>query len=198
MEFNEHFICICNMTCSAISILRSVSNHLFSTSIYLLAAFSGISASDAHPLECPLKKDMCSSLGRIQTKILSFNDTTGRCTVSDDCTNMTCQLIVVRSGINVPFSLALSLDPCEIPYPVRLDVDSTLLGPVLNGIFSESRNISVVLFGVPAVVTINIKQERYRMTLAVSSVIFCVPLYDSNSFNLLSCVGGSSFCKFKN
>ena len=197
MEFNEHFICICNMTCSAISILRSVSNHLFSTSIYLLAAFSGISASDAHPLECPLKENMCSSLGRIQTKILSFNDTTGRCTVSDDCTNMTCELIVVRSGINVPFSLALSLNPCEIPYTVRLDVDSTLLGPVLNGIFSESRNISVVLFGVPAVVTIDIKQERYRMTLAVSSVIFCVPLYDSNSFHLLSCVGGSSFCKFK-
>ena len=84
----------------------------------------------------------------------------------------------------MPFSLALSLDPCEIPYPVRLDIDSTLLGPVLSGVFYKFRNISVVLFGVPAVVTIDIFQGYYGIRLAVSSVIFCVFLYGSNTSHL--------------
>ena len=127
---------------------------------------------------------MCFSLEHIRTKILSPDDTTGRCNVSEDCASMTCQLNVVRSGVNVPFSLALSLNPCESPYTVKLDVDSTLLGPVLNGVFNESRNISVVLFGVAAVVTIDITQERNGMTLAVSSITFCVLLYDSKSSHL--------------
>ena len=117
---------------------------------------------------------MCSSLEDLKTQVLSPDDTSGSCTTSNDCTQVSCDLIVVRSGFDVPFFLNVTLLPCSTPYAVYVDISSSLLGPIVSGTFTDSARFNVVLGGMAAVVAITIHQQCDGLTFWVSACVFPV------------------------
>ena len=116
---------------------------------------------------CPQRQEMCSSLEDIETQVLSPDDTSGNCTISDDCTQITCDLRVMRRGIEEPYFLNVTLLPCSIPYAVHVDLSSSLHGPIVSGIFMENEVIRVILGGVPALVFISVDHQCDGLTLWV-------------------------------
>jgi hypothetical protein len=123
-----------------------------------------------HCLECPTKEDLHSSTEDVKTTVLSPNDTSGTCEVSSDFTQLVCDLIVVRSGVDVPFFLNITLLPCSTPYAVYVDLSSSLLGPIVNGIFTETTNFEMVLGGMNAVTSVRVTQQCNGVILAIDIV----------------------------
>ena len=114
------------------------------------------------------KKDMCSSLFSLRNQTLSSPGTAGRCSVSDDCTRLSCTLTVSYSRIQVPLSLTTTLYPCSVPYKVHLAVSSPLLGKIVNDHFTESRTITISVFGSNADVIVSLTEQCYGVTISVS------------------------------
>ena len=114
------------------------------------------------------KENMCSSLYRLRNQTLSSPGTAGSCSVSDDCTNLSCSLTVSYSGFQIPLSLRITLYPCSVPYKVHLAVSSPLLGEVVNDDFTESRTITISVFGTSADVIVTLTQHCYGLTISVS------------------------------
>ena len=111
---------------------------------------------------------MCSSLYSLRNQTLSSPGTAGSCSVSDDCTSLSCSLTVSYSGFQVPLSLMTTLHPCSVPYKVHLAVSSPLLGEVVNDDFTESRTITISVFGASADVIVTLTQQCFGVTISVS------------------------------
>ena len=114
------------------------------------------------------KEEMCLSLYSLRNQTLSSPGTTGSCSVSDDCTSLSCSLTVSYSGFNVPVSLTTTLLPCSVPYQVHLAVSSPLLGEIVNDHFTEPRTITISVFGTNADVIVTIIQHCFGVTISVS------------------------------
>ena len=115
---------------------------------------------------------MCSSLFGLRNQTLSPSSTSGRCSVSESCTSLSCTLTVVYSGFRIPLSLETTLLPCSDPYGVHLLITSLLLGEVINDTFTQSRNFTISVLGSNADVIVDIKQQCYGLTLSVSCCYF--------------------------
>ena len=116
---------------------------------------------------------MCSSLFGLRNQTLSPSGTSGSCIVSESCTTLSCALIVVYNGFNIPLSLKTTLLPCSDPYGVHLLITSSLLGgEVVNDTFTQSRNFTISVFGSTADVLVDITQKCYGLTLSVSCYFY--------------------------
>ena len=62
----------------------------------------------------------------------------------------------------------MTLLPCTSPYSFGLVVSSSLLGDLVSGVFSESRDIGYTVFGFSGTVTITVVQQEFGVTMAVS------------------------------
>ena len=132
------------------------------------------SPSPSPPLEPPTcvprvtLSQMCASLNNLKTQTLSLA-TSGDCTISDDCLNLQCSFNAAFSGFAVPVRENMTLLPCTSPYSFGLVMSSTLLGgDLINGVFSESNNVSFTAFGTSGVVAITVVQQEFGVTMAVS------------------------------
>ena len=144
---------------------------------YILSMLTDYPTGTPDPC-CTNMVDMCSSLQNVKAKIVSSDDISGSCDISDDCTTLTCDLVVVKNDFPVNFTLKLTLLPCSSPYAVELSLhavcdDAEVL--VIDEMFNESRRVNVVLFVVDAVFAVDISQDCDGLTLSVSSVLhFCL------------------------
>ena len=115
----------------------------------------------------------------MKAKIVSSDDISGSCDISDDCTTFTCNLVVVKNDFPVDFTLKVTLLPCSSPYAVELSLHAACDGAKVlmnDEMFNESRRVNVVLFVVDAVFVVNISQDCDGLTLSVSSVYFGIGL----------------------
>ena len=138
------------------------------------AALPSPSPSPSPPLEppsCPLRvtqSQMCDSLNTFKTQTLSVASS-GDCTISEDCLDLQCAFNATYLGLAVPVRENMTLLPCTSPYSFGLVVSSTLLGgDLVNGVFSESSNVSFTAFGTSGIVTVTVVQQGFRVTITVS------------------------------
>ena len=123
------------------------------------------------------EKEMCSSLYILRNQTLSSPGIAGSCSVSDDCTNLSCSLTVSYSGFQVPLSLRTTLHPCSVPYKVHLAISSPILGEVVDDDFTGSRTIAIRVFGTSADVIVTLTQQCYGVTISVSCCCCCHMLF---------------------
>ena len=63
----------------------------------------------------------------------------------------------------------MTLLPCTSPYSFGLVVTSSILGgDLVNGVFSESSNVSFTAFGTSGIVVVTVVQQEFGVTFAVS------------------------------
>ena len=136
------------------------------------------SPSPSPPLEpptCPPRvtlSQMCASLNNVKNQTLALASS-GDCTISDDCLNLQCSFITTYLNNDVPVSENMTLLPCSNPYSFGLVLSSSLLGELVNGVFSESSNVSFTAFGTAGIVTITVTQQEFGVTIAVSYIVKC-------------------------
>ena len=133
------------------------------------------SPSPSPPLEPPTcaprvsLSQMCASLNNFKNQTVSLA-TSGDCIISNNCLNVQCSFTATFSGFAVPVRDKMTLLPCTSPYSFGLVVSSSLLGgELVNGVFSESSNVSFTAFGTSGIVTITVVQQEFGVTIAVSS-----------------------------
>ena len=162
----------CDRTTS-ITMATSTVSSIPMTTAYIPTTTTPITTPTTTPTIPPIlcdtsKEEMCLSLYSLRNQTLSSPGTKGNCSVSDDCTSLSCSLTVTYSGFNVPLSLTTTLLPCSVPYQVHLAVSSPLLGEVVNDHFTESRTITITVLGINADVIVTITQQCFGVTISVS------------------------------
>ena len=65
----------------------------------------------------------------------------------------------------------MTLLPCTSLYSFKLVVSSTFLGDLVNGVYSESGNVSFTALGVSGNVIITVVQQEFGVTVSVSLVL---------------------------
>ena len=82
---------------------------------------------------------------------------------------MQCAFNTTFSGFIVPVIENMTLLPFTSPHYFELVVSSSFLGgDLVNGVFSESSNVSFTAFGFPGTVAITAMQQEFGVTIAVS------------------------------
>ena len=61
--------------------------------------------------------------------------------------------------------------PCTSPYSFGLVVSSSLLGNLVNGVYTESGQVSLTALGVSGNVVITVVQQEFGVTVSVSLVL---------------------------
>jgi len=140
------------------------------TSTVLLSPSPSPSPS-LEPPTCPPRvtlSQMCASLNSFRNRTLSLASS-GDCTISEDCLDLQCAFNATYLGLAVPVRENMTLLPFTSPYSFGLVVSSSLLGgELVNGVFSESRDIDLTAFRFPGTLAVTVVQQEFGVTIAVS------------------------------
>ena len=96
---------------------------------------------------------MCNSLDDISDK-LADSELSGRCTKSDNCTILECNM----TYFSFPISMTMILLPCEEPYGIAIFVRGNTLGTIIDGVFKNDTTLSLTVVGQQAIADISISQ----------------------------------------
>jgi CUB/sushi domain-containing protein len=148
--------------------------------------------SGEEPMCIVTKEKMGQSLESIGQSILSISET-GYCEVSEDCLHMKCTYRKTFDISGVLVVQEMHLFPCAKPLAISIKATLPTLGTFIDGVFTESKNITLISNGVPVEARIGIEQRPQRIAVTaeveiLGRIIYITPENAENEI-CMSCPG---------
>ena len=97
---------------------------------------------------------------------------TGMCNISENCSDVSCNLKIQLGFTSLPVTLSVILQPCQSPFAIYVNAKITFFDKTISladGIFSANTTIPFTIAAVSGTVHMVIIQEDCGILLSVSS-----------------------------
>ena len=115
---------------------------------------------------------MCSSVRNLTNALSTGDSVTGMCNISENCSDVSCDLEMQLDFATLQLALSITLLPCQSPFGIYVKADIMFFGQKIslaNGNFSGNATIPVTIAFFSGTVYVVIIQEDCGILLSVSS-----------------------------